>query len=414
MKIKMRILMNGFAVVAGVLLLIGSGFRATAEDPPALPEIGLFLDAWRFDTTNQLTLRGDSPKGQAGVQLAETWNTNGARLAGSGPAYLQYNVVETNGWTNLSVPRGSIWFWFRPLWGSTNLGGTGPGSSVRLIELGAFTSDSSYGWLSIHLNSAGTRMYFAGQTNGNGAVYLEAPISWQSNTWHLTILDYTETNTALYVDGLLATNGAGVQYWPSPTVLSNGFFIGSDSSGSNLAQGDFELLRAYDGPRHASVYLGYYTNTLAKIEDWENGGDGLLGGGDGLGIDPGGGGSLGPGSGCTNGIQFLNPPVWVGTNLLLSLCGGVTNGVYDLYFITNLTPQRTWSFLGRSASPGQSGFLVSGLPMPHGFFYLGLTNDLDADGMTDAWEGLVSHTEPAVPQPPFKVFITEAVGGATP
>jgi hypothetical protein len=49
------------------------------------------------------------------------------------PAWLQFNVVENDGTTNLTVDSGTVTFWFAPgNWSSTNAGGTGPGEYGRL------------------------------------------------------------------------------------------------------------------------------------------------------------------------------------------------------------------------------------------------------------------------------------------
>jgi hypothetical protein len=86
----------------------------------------------------------------------------------------------------------------------------------------------------------------------------------------------------------------------------------------------------------------------------------------------------------TTASLVINPP-W-----------NVTNGVYDLFYTTNLTPPSTWVWVTRCA-PGQTNLVVTGLSDPQGFFILGLTNDADGDGLTDAYEKLVSHTDPNNP-----------------
>jgi hypothetical protein len=73
----------------------------------------------------------------------------------------------------------------------------------------------------------------------------------------------------------------------------------------------------------------------------------------------------------------------------------VTNGVYDLFATTNLAPS-AWQWVVR-CSPGQTNLTVTGLANPMEFFILGLTNDADGDGLTDAYELLVSHTDPNNP-----------------
>jgi hypothetical protein len=85
----------------------------------------------------------------------------------------------------------------------------------------------------------------------------------------------------------------------------------------------------------------------------------------------------------TTGSLVIHPP-W-----------NVTNGVYDLFYTTNLAPS-AWQWLLRCV-PGQTNLTVTGLADPQGFFILGLTNDADGDGLTDAYEKLVSHTDPNNP-----------------
>jgi hypothetical protein len=49
------------------------------------------------------------------------------------------------------------------------------------------------------------------------------------------------------------------------------------------------------------------------------------------------------------------------------------NGIYDLYFKTNLTDDQDWTWLLR-CPPGQTNLVVSNLPPGRGFFRLGVTN----------------------------------------
>jgi subtilisin-like proprotein convertase family protein len=65
----------------------------------------------------------------------------------------------------------------------------------------------------------------------------------------------------------------------------------------------------------------------------------------------------------------------------------VTNGVYDLFATTNLVPA-WWDCVLRCA-PGQTNVTVTNLASPMAFFILGLTNDTDHGGMSDAYEGLL-------------------------
>ena len=70
----------------------------------------------------------------------------------------------------------------------------------------------------------------------------------------------------------------------------------------------------------------------------------------------------------------------------------VTNGVYDLFATTNLAPS-AWRWVMR-CDPGQTNLIVTNLTTPQEFFILGLTNDTDGGGLTDAYEKLVTKTDP--------------------
>ncbi len=74
-------------------------------------------------------------------------------------------------------------------------------------------------------------------------------------------------------------------------------------------------------------------------------------------------------------------------------------GVYDLFMTTNLAVNvlglngTNWQWVLR-CDPGQTNLLVTNLTEDVCFFRLGRTNDADSDGMSDAFEMLVSHTDP--------------------
>ncbi|MGA2281106.1 MAG: hypothetical protein ABSG80_12470 [Verrucomicrobiota bacterium] len=70
----------------------------------------------------------------------------------------------------------------------------------------------------------------------------------------------------------------------------------------------------------------------------------------------------------------------------------VANGVYDLFSTTNLAPS-AWQWVLRCAL-GQTNLTVTNQPSPNCFYILGSTNDADGDSLSDAFEQLVSHTDP--------------------
>jgi hypothetical protein len=86
-----------------------------------------------------------------------------------------------------------------------------------------------------------------------------------------------------------------------------------------------------------------------------------------------------------------------------------TNGVYDLFMTTNLSPDvpglnlTNWLWLLRT-DPGQTNLTVPDLTSDQAYFLLARTNDADGDGMSDAYEQLVSHTSPTNADAPIITF----------
>lgn len=332
-------------------------------------------------------------------------------------AGLQFNVVETNGATNFSMTVGTVSFWFAPgSWSSTNAGGTGPGLYGRMFEVGAYTPDSSYGLWSIYVDDVGQNLCFSAQTNdlsSNLTTYVSAPISWKTNYFHNVVLTYSETNTALYLDGALATNGLPLTVYPGPEVLAKGMFIGSDSSGIYQAHGLFNDFVTYNVPLDADTIQQTYTRELSyylisplnramfSLSSATSTPSGLAST---YNIITGSGGLQLAGS--VTAITSTN--LWI-TNVTASVTGGTMamtftiQGGYDgvpydvfansiLAFGTNAV---AWSWMGQ----GYHGniYTLTNLPITTCFLILGSPQDSDLDGLTDAYELLTSKTDPKNP-----------------
>ena len=322
--------------LTGVLLLalrfLCGGVKAQVPPLPPFPS-DPYLDSWSFyDPTNWFSDLGYAPISFTNIVCDQSsWasddgvlDCNGLILDSTNPAYLNYKVVEHDHSTNLICSAGTIWFWFSPDWSSTNQGGTGPADWGRFIDVGAWTSNAEVGWWSLLLSPDGDNIYFSGQTNGVGTNYLSFPISWASNSWHLIGLTYTPTNSLLYVDGQLATNGLGVSYWPGQDVLTNGFLIGSDYSGTQQARGEFIDVEMWADRFSSNYFSNYYTRTLPELPGASVG---RFGGTTGDFSPPGGGGGDGGGGGSYT-PSYAAPDY--GTNLWIaqiSLASGYLTGI---------------------------------------------------------------------------------------
>jgi alpha-tubulin suppressor-like RCC1 family protein len=217
------------------------------------------LGHWRFNDTNSwIGEEGQLPLLATNVVGVPSWSKNAALLDSTNPALLVHRVVETNGNANINFQQGSVQFWFKPDWGSSDTGGDGPGNSGRLIEAGNYDSAFTNGWWSLYLSPDGTQLLFGTSTNGGGMTNLCANISWFPNQWHQILLTYSPTASDLYLDGQWVTNGTGVTYLPNADEQSNGFRIGSDPDGYNQAGGTFEELEIFSGPLNVTFVYGSF------------------------------------------------------------------------------------------------------------------------------------------------------------
>jgi hypothetical protein len=336
-------------------------------------------------------------------------------------AWLQYHVYEINGATNLNVAgAGSAMFWFCPNWASTsstNKFGTGPGVWSRLLEVGTYTTNASYGWWSLYMDDAGNNIYFSAQdANGDEADYLSAPVTFTSNVWHLIVLNWSSTNTSLFMDGSCLTNGPGITVLPSSPVLYNGFTIGSDAATGTLQM---------HGAMNELVTYSYALDTNTINADWILGGIFYL-------HDPGTLNNFtnapyypgvsqiydvvsGPGYlqviGTNTTTCFSSNQVLFDTNATLVTPG--TNGTFNMRFmivggnhslpydvfgigvLPSVASNGNWTWLGQ-AYPCQTN-VINGLTNRDVFLNLGTPLSYDGDGLTAAFDSLVLHIDPYNP-----------------
>ncbi len=380
---------------------------------PPTNSSGSWLDWWSFGDTNTW----ESDLGYCPLSctnLGVSFLGDGSAVVvddGTNAAWLQYNVWESDGTTNLVVDEGSVMLWFAPDWASESQGGAGPGVWGRLLETGEFATNADYGWWSLYLDPPGENVYFSAQDgNGNQTNYLSAPISWSTNQFHLLALTYSSTNTALFIDGVVAARGPGVTIYPSPEVLSNGFWLGSDDTGTNQCHGilddvstynwqldsntisaEFvlnELWYLYNSMNVANIVQAPFTPEVAPTFDAITG--------------PGYLSVVSSNSGCGN-----NTNVWLtnttarvvsnAVNLTFTIAGGTNGLAYDVFATPALAKPLTnglWTWMGQGY-PCVT-YTIPGLTNSDVFLILGTPLDSDGDGLTDAYELLVSHTNPHV------------------
>ncbi|HEY5044080.1 MAG TPA: LamG-like jellyroll fold domain-containing protein [Verrucomicrobiae bacterium] len=410
-------------IVAGFLLCAG---RLLAQDPGGTNSGGFYtpLETWSFyNYTNWTSDHGHAPIAFTNLAYSELGNGSSLVVDTNIPAWLNYRVHESDGTTNLTVDSGTVMFWFAPgNWSSTNAGGGGPGVYGRLFEAGSYTADSSYGWWSIYVDPAGTNIYFSAQTNNLSSTftnYLSAPISWTTNYFHFVALTYSATNTSLYLDGNLAASGAGVTVYPNTNVLAKGFYIGSDSNGVNQAHGLFNNVATYSVPLDAGTIQNYFSSRIMSyiinpwnfvmftITPYSGNPSGTL---PYVSSSPSyfdvisGAGYLqylGQSATCVSSGNIWITNVYLGKGLPpitfnFDIVGGASGSMYDVFAAPALASPASngnWTWLGQGGTC--SSYAIPALPTSGNvFFILGTPLDSDGDGLTDAYELLVSHTNP--------------------
>jgi hypothetical protein len=371
------------------------------------------LQTWSFSDTNNWTSdQGHAPIAFTNIIWSPLGDGPAVSVDNSSAATLQYPVYNGDGSTNLTVDNGTLTMWFAPDWTSADQGGTGPGVFGRLIEVGSYTGDASYGWWSLYFDQGGTNIYFSAQDDsGCIATYLSAPISWDiTNRWHQIALTYSPTGScALYLNGVLVTNGPAMTCWPGWNALSHGFCFGSDTNGLIQALGMFDSIATYNYPltaKQVSASFGFgmapfllnpmnranfssapsspqITPTFVAIT-----GGGYLT-------------NVGSLSGCITNSQVwmtnvVATPLTNGNlNLTFGISGGLAGAAYDVFATTALQIPITnsvWAWMGQGYSCNR--YMLTNLPPYAVFLILGTPLDSDGDGLTDAYERLVSHTDP--------------------
>jgi hypothetical protein len=435
-----RVVSPSFAVHGALCLLVlwrlasAPDVEAGARGPlPPLPESAPVLWHEAFDAPyHQGVIEARVWWPDYGV-LNESWSGYALECSGPGARPLVVPAVRAEGRLNLATEAaGALRFWVKPHWSGAAFGARpGPGRFACLAELGAGSGDRSGVCWSLRVNPEGSLLVLAARGEEGMVELLRAPISWRAGAPHLISLNFGPEGTSLYVDARLAAEGTGtVPVGPADSRLS----LGGSLEGTDVAEADFDEVFSFGAPLTADELAFYYRATwnavvAGSVYPAEPGGfsrplsaltaEAATGDSGGPPLPPGAeeGGGDGGGGSVTN-----FPPLWtLGAGLCLypvafvsshSLTLSLTNtpdsgwltNAYDLFYTTNLAGLSApalcvsnWAWLARS-NPGQTNFVVSNLSFPQCYFRLGTMRDSDNDGLPDAYEAMVSHTDPNFPE----------------
>ena len=406
------------ALAAG---LAQHSLAAPRQPLPPWPE--WHLRDWRFDEALTNYPNEQLPAVIEAADLVESWSGYALRRQGDQAAPFVISEHETTNRVNFAVGTGTIRFWFRPNWGSPSEGGSGPGNYARLIELIALDGGTPNVWWSLYVNPEGTALHCSGRGPTGPADYLTTDLHWPTATWHLVTLTYSTTNSALYIDQDLLATGTALPLPPTPLSLNLGLVLGSEWTGTGLAQGQFDELTSFDrvcGAWERDIYyssaatwaalgpispeeIALRQETLQQLANRSTTLPGL--GGKGF-------GNISPNTMIIGGISpcITNVPVFItnvvssytsnqGWTVTFDIRGGTNGLMYDIFSTTNLKGDNltnaTWTYLEQG--PTCSTYQYTNQPEAGSFYILGTPQDNDHDKLTDAFELLVTKSNPNNP-----------------
>jgi len=371
------------------------------------------LDSWTFfDSTNWTSDTGCAPISFTNLNYSDLGDFYSLVVDDTAPVWLQY-PIETATVTNLTVDTGSLVFWFAPSsWSSATVGGAGPGAWAQLINVGEMTTDASVGYWGLSVDPYGSNLWFVVEDGLGNEYRLTTPISWTTNYFHFIGLTYCNTNVSLYLDGQLATNDpAGLNIGPGTNALSGGLFFGSDTNGLYQGHGLFNQIITYN--------TLLYSNDMQTIYNYDYGIDMMNPFNRAMNIrsapttnttftplsnvitGPGNLQLVGSAPVCVSGANVWLTNVIAGSsgngtmNLEFTIEGGSNNVPYDVFansvlsFGVNGVP---WAWEGQGYQCNT--YILTNMPNTACFLILGTPQDTDVDGLTDAYELLVSKTSP--------------------
>jgi hypothetical protein len=226
------------------------------------------LGYWRFNSPDWQGEQGQLPKATQGVQSTVSWSGTAAGINDGAGAHLKYECVEADGSANINLRRGTLRFWFRPHFSS----GQNIGSWGRLLEVGAWSADASYGHWNFRFNPTMTDIAFVTSSNGVSQTHFNhTGLNWTAGDWHQIVLTYSPQQTRLYLDGQLVKTGTGVSRWPDATVRAkDGLPLGSNKGGGEQARGHFDELEIFNYPlTSAQIAEGMDMDSDGLPDVWE-------------------------------------------------------------------------------------------------------------------------------------------------
>jgi Concanavalin A-like lectin/glucanases superfamily/Bacterial TSP3 repeat len=200
------------------------------------------LAKWSFDTT-LYTDGGEAPLAVNNVVQINAAFGKAVNFNAGGPIELKYptyqndpmsgvdinlNPIYSFGTPNIRRNEGTIRSWFKPSFNS----GSGPSGGILL---------STTSGLKLSIESSGSAIQLA-----TGSAVLTRNVNFANGKWIQITVTYSGTSSALYTNGVAATDGTGsggVAF--DPSGFDQGFHIGTDGN-TALAKGLIDEVETYN------------------------------------------------------------------------------------------------------------------------------------------------------------------------
>jgi hypothetical protein len=323
-------------------------------------------------------------------------------------------MLRTNGTQRLDPQRGALRLWYMPSsWSSSSPGqGAGPGSVARLLTLLTTNGGAGAVWWSLAIAQDGNSLSLNYQSTSGSTASLSVPISFQSGVWHCLAFGYTETNSALFIDGQQVAAGDGFATVTADAMPLSALVVGSTLTGTEVAAGQIDELYAFEGQKRFYKGIGqvfglspdweiafYYTNyshvaALGPISDAEEAArqarwaalkaareaEAAAAPATSTSMQTMDAGTplQQPAYDPTSGFT-LSTPVIQGTNLFLTLSNGDPTISYDIYYTPTLSPAPSWSIIVTGAI-AQTSYNVP-IRGTQGYLRGAVGGDWDGDGV---------------------------------
>jgi hypothetical protein len=426
MKLGSEFSSIAFVVSVLVFLVVNVSHSAPRAPMPPIPSLGIIhYDGFDSAYASRLTVPVDSSV------WAESWS--GYALDRSAAVVAPFVVpMAVSNHLRLDPERGSVRVWYRPDFSSGNGTVGGLGRPATLMSLVTTDGNVAAAWWSLVVSSDRKTIQLVCEQAEGAAGCLSADVQLNAGEWHLLTLGYTATNSVLYVNDEVAAVGEGLPRVPVGLWAQTGLVLGSRADGSESAAGLFEELTVFSGRNRTRERLGqafgigegwdvvtHYAvlkpaadrGPISEMElsamagrkgspltpalspsDGEREFEGEGEGGGGMMLMMGGSVEC-----VTNAPSYITnlTAEWItnqGWTVTFEVQG--TNSPVDIFGATNLWGVRwtnaPWVWLERG--PSCAWYQYTNQAVTNTFYVLGTTNDTDGEGLTDAYELLVSRT----------------------